>query len=70
MTEIAGADELESDLRLINGFFSVPAIADADYAFINLMRLALGRTERLTREMVLAHAIVHPSNTRTSGDQQ
>ncbi len=57
MTKIAiiGAGGYEFPLRLMNDFLSFPALADAEYALMDLDPVTLGRTERLSLGMVAAH---------------
>jgi len=57
MTKIAivGAGGYEFPLRLMNDFLSFPSLADAEYALMDIDPHTLGRTERLSKQLVESH---------------
>jgi alpha-galactosidase len=59
MTKIAiiGAGGYEFPLRLMNDFLSFPSLAGAEYALMDIDPKTLGRTERLSKDLVEAHKL-------------
>lgn len=69
MTKIAiiGAGGYEFPLQLMNDFLSFPSTRDATYALMDIDPASLGRTERLARQLVDAHALparIEPTTDR------